>query len=247
MLPVAAFTSEAERADGVVRRSTSTDSDGTIVSYAWDFGDGTTGTGREPVAHVCGRRHVQRDVDGDRQRRRYQLGDQPDHRRPHRPIAAGAQRSRPAVAERSTRRSTLRRRAIPTARSCRTPGTSVTARSAPVRPPSRTYARGRHVRRDPHRHRRRRRHRTRSPNPVTVTVLGRRTPVTRSAGRRPASWGSAEIGGAWTIRRPVQPATASTATTGTMSMPAVKPVGRRSTRSALPTCNGTSTCRSTRR
>ena len=35
-----------------VNGSTSTDSDGTITSYAWDFGDGGTDTGATPPAHV---------------------------------------------------------------------------------------------------------------------------------------------------------------------------------------------------
>jgi len=44
--PTAAFTSSAANLALSVDGSTSTDADGTIASYAWDFGDGSTGTGR---------------------------------------------------------------------------------------------------------------------------------------------------------------------------------------------------------
>jgi PKD repeat protein len=45
--PVAAFTTSCPQATCTVDASTSTDTaPGTIASYAWDFGDGTTGTGR---------------------------------------------------------------------------------------------------------------------------------------------------------------------------------------------------------
>ncbi|WP_051476654.1 PKD domain-containing protein [Arthrobacter sp. Br18] len=43
--PAAAFTHMATGLAASFDGSTSTDSDGTIVSHAWDFGDGTTGTG----------------------------------------------------------------------------------------------------------------------------------------------------------------------------------------------------------
>ena len=43
--PVAAFTATATPLTVAVDASTSTDPDGTITGYAWDFGDGSTGTG----------------------------------------------------------------------------------------------------------------------------------------------------------------------------------------------------------
>ncbi len=43
--PVAAFTSSCVDLVCSFNGSTSSDPDGTITSYAWDFGDGTTGTG----------------------------------------------------------------------------------------------------------------------------------------------------------------------------------------------------------
>ncbi|WP_150309282.1 PKD domain-containing protein, partial [Planctomonas psychrotolerans] len=43
--PVARFTSSVSGLTAIVNGSTSTDSDGTIASYTWNFGDGSTGTG----------------------------------------------------------------------------------------------------------------------------------------------------------------------------------------------------------
>ncbi len=43
--PVARITSSVDRLVVALDGTTSTDADDTIVSYAWDFGDGTTGTG----------------------------------------------------------------------------------------------------------------------------------------------------------------------------------------------------------
>lgn len=43
--PVAAFTNSAGSLQVSFDGSTSTDSDGSVVGYAWDFGDGATGTG----------------------------------------------------------------------------------------------------------------------------------------------------------------------------------------------------------
>jgi PKD repeat protein len=44
--PTAAFTSAAKDLTASFDGSTSTDADGTVASYAWAFGDGSTGTGR---------------------------------------------------------------------------------------------------------------------------------------------------------------------------------------------------------
>ena len=45
VLPAAAFTQSANRLAASFDGTTSSDTDGTIASYDWDFGDGTTGTG----------------------------------------------------------------------------------------------------------------------------------------------------------------------------------------------------------
>ncbi len=50
--PVAAFTTAQTDLAVTVNGSTSTDSDGTITSYAWTFGDGGTATGATPAAHT---------------------------------------------------------------------------------------------------------------------------------------------------------------------------------------------------
>jgi PKD repeat protein len=50
--PVAAFTTQVRDRTVTVDGSTSTDVDGTIASYEWDYGDGATATGRTPPAHV---------------------------------------------------------------------------------------------------------------------------------------------------------------------------------------------------
>ena len=46
VLPTAAFESSVSGRTASLDASTSTDSDGTIASYAWDFGDGASGTGK---------------------------------------------------------------------------------------------------------------------------------------------------------------------------------------------------------
>ena len=46
--PTAAFTSTASDLVVAFDGSASADSDGTLASYAWDFGDGSTGTGVSP-------------------------------------------------------------------------------------------------------------------------------------------------------------------------------------------------------
>lgn len=49
VLPTAAFTSTGNRLDVTFDASSSADSDGTIASYSWDFGDGQTGSGATPT------------------------------------------------------------------------------------------------------------------------------------------------------------------------------------------------------
>jgi PKD repeat protein len=51
--PTAAFTSSVNNLGATFDGSGSADPDGTIASYAWDFGDGTTGAGVKP-AHTYG-------------------------------------------------------------------------------------------------------------------------------------------------------------------------------------------------
>lgn len=46
--PVAAFTSASNGLTANLNAGTSSDSDGTITNYAWNFGDGTTGSGATP-------------------------------------------------------------------------------------------------------------------------------------------------------------------------------------------------------
>lgn len=47
-IPTASFTSTTHQLTASFDGSGSSDADGTITSYAWDFGDGTTGTGATP-------------------------------------------------------------------------------------------------------------------------------------------------------------------------------------------------------
>ncbi|MGI9821984.1 PKD domain-containing protein [Agromyces sp. Marseille-Q5079] len=49
VVPTAAFTMTATDLTATFDASTSSDSDGTVASYAWDFGDGQTGTGANPT------------------------------------------------------------------------------------------------------------------------------------------------------------------------------------------------------
>lgn len=50
--PVASFTTSIAALVLTVDGSSSSDADGTIASYAWDFGDSTTATGATPSAHT---------------------------------------------------------------------------------------------------------------------------------------------------------------------------------------------------
>ena len=68
--PTAAFTSTSDELTASFDASDSADSDGTIASYAWNFGDGTTGTGVSPshAYATAGTRNVTltvTDDDGD--------------------------------------------------------------------------------------------------------------------------------------------------------------------------------------
>ena len=50
--PVASFTTAVDEFDVTVNGSASSDNDGTISSYEWDFGDSETATGATPPAHT---------------------------------------------------------------------------------------------------------------------------------------------------------------------------------------------------
>jgi PKD repeat protein len=52
--PVAAFTTSVSGLNLTVNASTSSDSDGTISAYGWDFGDGSTDIGVTPTVHTYG-------------------------------------------------------------------------------------------------------------------------------------------------------------------------------------------------
>ena len=58
--PVASFTSSTNAATATFDATASSDPDGTIAGYAWDFGDGTNGTGATPshTYSVSGTYHV---------------------------------------------------------------------------------------------------------------------------------------------------------------------------------------------
>jgi PKD repeat protein len=51
--PVARFTSTCTELDCSFTAATSSDPDGSVVGYAWNFGDGTTGTGVTPTHHYA--------------------------------------------------------------------------------------------------------------------------------------------------------------------------------------------------
>ena len=130
-LPTASFTVDADEPGGDVRRLGSTDTDGTVASYAWDFGDGTTGTGSRPRAHLRQRRQYQvkltvtDDQGADGLGHEAGHGDRAPANQP--PTAAFTSRRRTCWL-----RSTLRLDGPRRHGRRRTPGTSVTARPAPA-------------------------------------------------------------------------------------------------------------------
>ncbi len=52
--PTASFTASASGLIGSFDASASSDPDGTVASYAWEFGDGSTGTGKTPTRTYAG-------------------------------------------------------------------------------------------------------------------------------------------------------------------------------------------------
>ena len=79
--PIAAFTSSCTHLACNFNGST-TDPDGTIAGYAWNFGDGTTSTAAQPTAHLHHTRHLHRHPHRHRQQRRHHHHHPP--RQPHR-------------------------------------------------------------------------------------------------------------------------------------------------------------------
>ena len=125
--------------------SASADVDGTIASYAWNFGNGQNGTGVTPPAatYTFPGTYVA-DLDGDRQqgRHRHGLADhhgqpaaEPVAQRQHHGLGDHGQRPVAGAAQRAPARPT------PTARSPATPGTSATAPRRPARTPARSTTR----------------------------------------------------------------------------------------------------------
>ena len=132
--PSAAFTSAGTELEMSFDGSGSTDSDGTVASYAWDFGDGETGTGARSTHTYATAGHLRREADRHRQRRRDRHRDQ-----------AGRRLDRPTTSRRRT--SPSRRTSSSSASTPRTPPTPTApidsyawdfgdGRRAPARRPS---------------------------------------------------------------------------------------------------------------
>ncbi|KZN23394.1 hypothetical protein A4G99_15435 [Haladaptatus sp. R4] len=103
----------------------SSDSDGSIASYDWTFGDGTTASG-QTTTHSYGsagklHRHADRDRRrrGDRVGQQYRLGWRFGRRRHHK----GRRRVRPRTRGRGATSSGIRPARTPTASSCRSSAT----------------------------------------------------------------------------------------------------------------------------
>ena len=64
-VPVAAFTPTCTNLGCSFDGSASADADGSIASYAWDFGGGATSTGATTSRTYTAARHVRRDADRD--------------------------------------------------------------------------------------------------------------------------------------------------------------------------------------
>ena len=124
--PTAAFSVVATGLNLSVDGSGSTDTDGTVASYAWDFGDGGTGNRRHRGAHLRRSRHFHRLLDGHRQQRRrphrHPAGDRHQHgagrrlhQHGHRPGAERRRRylGRPGRHHRVLRLAVRRRRVWP--------------------------------------------------------------------------------------------------------------------------------------
>ena len=103
--PTAAFTSSNVFLAASFDGSGSSDADGSIAGYAWDFGDGSAhGSRGDRVAHLRGGRHLHGDLDGHRRRR----GDR--HRQPRRHGAGAAGLRRRHVRAHGHERARRRRR-----------------------------------------------------------------------------------------------------------------------------------------
>ncbi len=64
--PVASFTTSATDLTVAVNATASSDSDGEVVGWAWDFDDGATGSGEYRVPHLRDGRHLHDHADRDR-------------------------------------------------------------------------------------------------------------------------------------------------------------------------------------